>query len=46
MHKDTLGAHQLESSLAEKTLRILADRKLNRSQQYALVVKANSLLGC
>jgi len=42
-----LGATQLERSLAEEDLRVLADTKLNVSHQCVLVAKkANSILGC
>lgn len=38
---------QLESTLAEKDLRVWADTKLNVSQQHALAPKkANAILAC
>jgi len=41
------GGHQLESSLAEKDLRILVYSKVNMIQLCVLAVKkANSILGC
>ncbi|KAK4817039.1 hypothetical protein QYF61_026165 [Mycteria americana] len=43
----TLEAGQLESSFAEKDLRVLVDTKFTMSQQCGLVTsKAHSLLGC
>ncbi|GAB0204065.1 mitochondrial enolase superfamily member 1 [Grus japonensis] len=45
-HQYTLGATQLESSLAEKDLGFLVDTRLNMSQRCALAGKvANSILG-
>ena len=46
-HQYMLGATQLESSLAEKGLRILVDTKLNVRWKCALAAKkANGILGC
>ena len=47
MHLYRLGADRLESSFAGKDLELLADTKLNVSQQCALAAKAaNSIRGC
>lgn len=46
-HKHSLGEEFLESSPAERHLRVLAGSRFNRSQQCALADKrANSILGC
>nr|XP_009672996.1 PREDICTED: regulator of microtubule dynamics protein 1 [Struthio camelus australis] len=45
MHKHRLGVNQVESSFAEKDLRILVDNKLTRSQQHALVQRQPMALG-
>lgn len=46
-HQDGLGAHQLESLLAEKDLGVMVASKLIMSQQHELVAKkAKNFLGC
>lgn len=45
MHQYMLGADRLESSFAEKNLRILVD-KLNLSQQCALVANKATIILC
>lgn len=47
MNQYVLGDPQLRSDLAEETLRVLVDAKLNVSQQCALKAKqANGILRC
>ena len=46
MHQYRLGDDLLERSSAEKDLRVLVDNMLAMSQQFALVKKANGILGC
>jgi len=43
----TYGEEFLKSSLVEKNLEVLMDKKLDISQQYTLAAwKTNSILGC
>lgn len=47
MHYYILGAAQLESSTAEKNLKVLVDTKLSISQQCTFATKkADGILGC
>ena len=46
MYQYRLGHDLLERSSAEKDLRVLVDNMLAMSQQFALVKKANGILGC
>ncbi|KAK4826699.1 hypothetical protein QYF61_010708 [Mycteria americana] len=46
-HQDRLWADRIESSFAEKKLRVVVDTKLHMNQQCSLAAKkATSLLGC
>ena len=45
-HRYMLGADRLESSFAEKDLRVLVDTKLDMSQHALAIKKANGSLDC